>query len=109
VGVRRGDDQLADPDRRTKRDRARDETAETEAEQIGLADPLMVQQRDHVTGQCLDCHRAAGVGGVPVALRLRRDHLPACRKGFEHRPEIEADGHQATVQQHQRPPLPRTS
>ena len=103
VGIRRGDDQLADPGGRAERDRVRDETAEAETEQIGLGDPQMVEQRDDVTGQRLDRHRAVGVGGVPVALELHRDHLPARRKGFEQRPEIEVDGHQATVEQHKWP------
>jgi hypothetical protein len=70
----------------TERDRVRDETAEAEAEQIGLGDPQMVQQRDDVTGQRLDRHRAAGVGGVPAALQLHRDDLPARRERFEQRP-----------------------
>ena len=104
VGVRRGDDQLADPGGRAERDRVRDETAEAEAEEIGLGDPQMVEQRDDVTGQRLDRHRAVGVGGVPVALELHRDHLPARRQGFEQRPEIEVDGQQATVEQHEWPP-----
>jgi hypothetical protein len=39
VGVRRGDDQLADPGRRAERHRIRDETAEAEAEEIGVFDP----------------------------------------------------------------------
>ena len=84
------------------RDRARDQAAEAEAEQIGLGDSQMVEQRDDVTGQRLD-RRAAGVGGVPVALELHRDHLPARREGFEQRPEIEVDGQQATVEQYERP------
>ena len=103
VGVRRGDDQLADPGGRAERDRVRDQTAEAETEQIGLGDPQMVEQRDDVTGQRLDRHRAVGVGGVPVALEFHRDHLPARREGFEQRPEIEVDGHQATVEQDERP------
>jgi hypothetical protein len=49
-------------------------------------------------------YRAAGAGGVPVALELHGDHLPACRKGFEQRPESEVDGQQATVEQDERPP-----
>ena len=109
MGVRRGGDQLAGPGGRGERDRARDETAEAEAEQIGLGDPPMIEQRDNVTGQRLDRHRTAGVGGVPVALQLHRDHLPARRKGLEQRPESEVDGHQATMQQHQWLPLPRIS
>jgi hypothetical protein len=72
-------------------------------EEIGLGDPQMVQQRDNVTGQRLDRHRTVSVGGVPVALQLHRDHLPARRKGFEQRPEIEDDGHQATVEQYEWP------
>jgi hypothetical protein len=40
---------------------------------------------------------AAGAGGVPVALELHRDYLPARRKWFGQPPEIEVDGHQATV------------
>jgi hypothetical protein len=103
VGVRRGDNQFGDPRGRTERDRVRDETAEAETEQIGVGDPQMVEQRDDVTGQRLDGHRAVGVGGVPVALELYRDHLPSRRKGFEQRPEIEVDGHQATVEQHEWP------
>jgi hypothetical protein len=99
VGVCRGDDQLANPGGCAERDRARDQAAEAEAEQIGLGDPQLVQQRDDVPGQRLDRHRAAGVGGVPVALELHRDHLPARRKGLEQRPEIEVDGQQATVEQ----------
>ena len=38
VGVRRGGDQLADPGRRAEGDRARDQAAEAEAEQVGLGD-----------------------------------------------------------------------
>jgi hypothetical protein len=45
MGVRRGDDQLADPGGRAERDRERDQTAEAEAEQIGLGDPQMIEQR----------------------------------------------------------------
>jgi len=74
-------------------------SAEAEAEQIRLVDLQMVEQRDDVTGQRLDRHRAAGVGGLPVALQLHRDHLPARLKGLEQRPEIEVDGQQATVEQ----------
>jgi hypothetical protein len=66
---------------RAERDRVRDEAAEAEAEEIGRGDPQMVEQRDDVTGQRLDRHGAAGVGGVPVALEFRRDHLPARREG----------------------------
>jgi len=78
-------------------------SAEAEAEQIRLVDLQMVEQRDDVTGQRLDRHRAAGVGGVPVALQFHRDHLPAHRQGFEQRPEIEVDGHQSAVEQHEWP------
>jgi hypothetical protein len=102
-GVRRGGDQLANPGRRTERDRAGDETTQAETEQVGLLDPQLVEQRDDVTGLRLDRHRAAGVGGVPVALELNRDHLPARREGFEQRPEIQLDGQQAPVEQDQRP------
>ena len=38
AGVRRGGDQLADPGRRAEGDRARDQAAEAEAEQVGLGD-----------------------------------------------------------------------
>jgi hypothetical protein len=38
-----------------------------------------------------------------VALEFHRDHLPARRKGSEQRPEIEVDGHQATVEQDEWP------
>jgi hypothetical protein len=72
-------------------------SAEAEAEQIGLGNAQMVQQRDDVTSQRLDRHRAAGVGSVPVALELHRDHLPARRERLEQRPEAEVDGQQATV------------
>jgi len=61
-----------------------------------LAKLIDVITIDDVTGQRLDRHRAAGVGGVPVALEFHRDHLPARREGFEQRPEIEVDGQQAT-------------
>jgi hypothetical protein len=83
VGIRRGDDQLADPVGRAERHSTCDETAKTEAEQIGLSDSQMIQQRDDVADQRLDRHRAAGVSGVPVVLELHRDHLPARREGFE--------------------------
>ena len=36
-----------------------------------------------------------------MALELHGDHLPARRKGFEQRPEIEVDGHQATMEQYE--------
>jgi hypothetical protein len=42
--------------------------------------------------------------GVPVALELHRDHLPARREGFQQRPETEIDGQQAAVEQHEWPP-----
>jgi hypothetical protein len=58
----------------------------------------MVEEPDDVCGQRLNRHRAVGVGSGPVTLELDRDHLPARRKAFEHRPEIELDGHQATVE-----------
>jgi hypothetical protein len=38
-----------------------------------------------------------------VALEFHRDHLPAHREGLEQRPEIEVDGHQATVEQYEWP------
>src|SRR6266571_5098944 len=38
-----------------------------------------------------------------MALELHSDHLPARREGFEQRPEIEVDGHQTTVEQHEWP------
>src|SRR5262249_57738855 len=79
-------------------------TGESETEEIGPGEPQMVEQRDDVTGQRLDGHRAAGVGGVPVALEPHRDHLPARRQGVEQRPEIEVDGQQATMEQHEWPP-----
>jgi len=50
AGIRRGDDQLADPGGRAERDRVRDQAAEAEAEQVGLVDARVVQQRDNVTG-----------------------------------------------------------
>jgi len=103
AGVRRGHDQLADPGGRAERDRVRDQAAEAETEQVGPGDSQMIQQRDDVTGQRLDRHRAAGVGGVPVPLELGRDHLPGRREGFEQRPEAEVDGQQAAVEQHERP------
>ena len=34
-----------------------------------------------------------------MALEFYRDHLRARREGFQQRPEIEVDGHQATVEQ----------
>ena len=104
VGIRRGDDQLADPGGRAERDRERDQTAEAQAEQIGLGDPQVIEQRNDVTGQRPDRHRAAGVGGAPVALELHRDHLPARRQGLEQRPETEIDSQQAAVEQHEWPP-----
>jgi hypothetical protein len=58
-----------------------DQAAKAEAEQIGLGDSQIVQQRDHVTGQLLDRHRPAGISGMAVALELHRDHLPARRSG----------------------------
>ena len=51
MGGRRGDDRFADPGGRTERDRVRDQTAEAEAEQIGLGEPQMVKQRDDVIGR----------------------------------------------------------
>jgi hypothetical protein len=39
----------------------------------------------------------AANGGVPVALELDRDHLPARRERLEQRPETEIDRQQATV------------
>src|SRR5579872_5729466 len=40
----------------------------------------------------------------PCPWELHRDHLPARRHRFEQRPEAEVDGHQATMEQHKRPP-----
>ena len=40
---------------------------------------------------------------MPVALELHRDHLAGRREGFEQRPEVEVDGHQATMKQHEGP------
>jgi hypothetical protein len=54
-----------------------DQAAEAETEQIGLGNAQMVQQRDDVTGQRLDRHRAAGVGGVPMPLGAP-PRSPAC-------------------------------
>src|SRR6059058_4805221 len=48
VGVRRGDDQLADPGGCAERNRVGDETAEAEAEEIGFGEPQIVEQRDDV-------------------------------------------------------------
>jgi hypothetical protein len=48
----------------------------------------------------------AAPAGVNEALppgELHRDQLPAPRKGLEQRPEIEVDGHQATVEQDEWP------
>ena len=55
MGVRRGDDQPADPGGRAERDRVRDETAEAEAEEIGLGDPQVVEQRDDVARPAPRC------------------------------------------------------
>lgn len=90
VGVGRGDDQLAHATGDTERDRARDETAEVEAKEIGLGDAELVEQGDHVTGQRVDCHRAVGVGGATVALAFHRDYLSARRKGV--RAEVRSSG-----------------
>jgi hypothetical protein len=65
------------------------------------ADPMYV----FADSSALSAPNDAGLkcGEVPVALELHRDHLPACRKGPEQWPEIEVDGQQPTVQQHERP------
>ena len=87
----------------TGRDKARTQAAATGiVRESGnpAVDAFAAEQRNDVTGQRLDRHRAAGVGGAPVALELHRDHLPARRQGLEQRPETEIDSQQATVEQH---------
>jgi len=49
----------------TRGDRVRDESAEAEAEWIGLGDTEMVEQRDDVICERLDRHRAVGVAVGP--------------------------------------------
>ena len=76
----------------------------TEAEQIGLGDPQMIEQRNDVTGQRLDHHRAAGVGGVPVALGSTAITCPLAAKSSSSWPETEIDSQQAAMEQHDWPP-----
>jgi hypothetical protein len=63
----------------------------------------VVEKRDDVTGQRRDGHRPVHVGGMPMALQLDGDHLPARSKRFEQQPEVEVDGHQSTMEQHEWP------
>src|SRR6266566_6786900 len=73
------------------------------AEEIGLLDPQMTQERGGVLGPLLYTERAIDVGGVPMSLLLDSDHPPRRGKLRQHLAERGANGREIAMQQHQRP------
>ena len=55
-----------------------------------------------VVGHLLDAQRAVDVGGAPVGLHLKGDHLAGLGQPRQHASERGADGRKSAVQQHQR-------
>lgn len=80
------------------------QSAEAEAEEVGLLDAEFVQQGHHVTGQVRHRDRTVDVGGVSVALEFGSHDVPGGGQGGQHGPEGEADREDTAVQQHQRAP-----
>ena len=78
---RRREHELAHDFRMPDRDMHRDRAAVAEAEEIGLCDVQVVEQRGSVVRRLFERERAIGtIGGVAVALLLERDDLPMLRQ-----------------------------
>jgi hypothetical protein len=87
------------PDRHLHCDRA----AVAEAEEVGLRDVQVVEQRCGVVRRLFERERAIGtIGGVTVTLLLDRDDLPMLGQLRQDLRERSRDRVAAAVQQHER-------
>ena len=82
--------------------------AERVADDVGLLEPEVVDERRDVVGHEPDVDRPIDVGGPAVALEVDRDDLVVLRQGREDRPEHLARPEPAVEQDH-RPALPWVS
>ena len=78
------------------------EPAEAEADDVGSLDPQVVEQGDDVGREVGERRGTIDVGGVTVALELDRDHPVALGEHRQRDGEVQADGHQTAVEEHQR-------
>jgi len=62
------------------------------AEEVGLLDPEVREQRDGIIGHLLVGERPINVGGVPMGLLLDGDDLPFPGKTRQHLSKRGADG-----------------
>src|SRR5712692_9488689 len=95
-------DEFAHQDGRTERDLQGNSAPRAIAEEIGLLDPQMTQERGGVLRPLLYTERAINVGCVPMSLLLDGDNPPRRGKLWQHLAERGANGREIAVQQHQR-------
>ena len=96
--VSRGADELAHLLRILHRSEQRNAAAERIADDVGLLQPEVVDERRDVVGHQLDVDRPVDVRRAPVPLEVDGDDLMALRQRGERRPEHLA-GSEPTVQQ----------
>src|SRR5712671_931567 len=86
----------------TERDLQRDVTAVAVAEEVGLRDVQVPEQRDGVLGGLFEGERAVHVRRVAVSLLLERDHLSRLRDERDELAERGLDGGAAAMEQDER-------
>src|SRR6266850_1705067 len=96
---RRVDDERANDLGMPERDLQRDVTAVAVAEEVGLRDLQVAEQRDGVLRGLLEREGTVHVRGVAVPLLLERDHLPRFRDQRNELAEGGVDGGTAAVKQ----------
>ena len=103
--VGRGQDGPADPVRVRDHQLVAGEPADTETKDVGSLDPQVVEQGHHVGRKVGEGRGTVDVGGAAVALELDRDHPMVFSERRQGDAEVQLDGHQTAVEEHQRRPL----
>jgi hypothetical protein len=100
--VGRGKDGPAKAVRVRDRQLVASEPAETEADHVGLLDPQVVEQGYHVGSKVREGRGTVDVGGATVTLELDRDDPMVLGERRHGDAEVQLDGHQTAVEEHQR-------
>src|SRR5438552_8956463 len=96
------DDEFAHQGGRAQSDLQGDSASRAIAEEVGLLDPQMTQERAGVLRPLLYTERAINVGRVSMSLLLDSDNPPRRGKHRQHLAERGANGREIAVQQYQR-------